>query len=98
LQLLRKFENAGNIFFFSCRNNRAIQPGESPYSVVKDSIVFTDSSFDVNILNKKTNVLLSLKLETLEKNTARFRINELNPIRPRYEVKDVLIQEPRTVR
>ncbi|KAJ7374235.1 hypothetical protein OS493_007312 [Desmophyllum pertusum] len=41
-----------------CKNNRAIQPGESPYSVVKDSIVFTE---------------------------------------PRYEVKDVLIQEPQPV-
>ena len=60
--------------------------------------MFTDSSFDVNILNKKSNVLLSLKLQTLEKNSVRFRINELNPIRPRYEVKDVLIQEPKTIR
>ncbi|RMX38788.1 hypothetical protein pdam_00017684 [Pocillopora damicornis] len=80
-----------------CKNNREIQPGESPYSVVKDSLVFTDSSLDVNILNKKSNVLLGLKLQTLEKNTVRFRINERNPIRPRYEVKDVLIQEPKTI-
>ena len=86
------------LYFFFHRNNRAIQPGQSPYSVVKDSIVFTDSSFDVNILNKKSSVLLSLKLQTLEKNTVRFRINELNPIRPRYEVNDVLIKEPQTVR
>jgi len=81
-----------------CRNNRAIQPGESPYSIVKDSIAFTESSIDVNILNKKTNVLLNLKLQTLEKNTVRFRINEANPIRPRYEVKDVLTQDPPTAR
>ena len=85
-------------YCFVYRNNREIQPGESPYSVVKDSLVFTDSSLDVNILNKKSNVLLGLKLQTLEKNTVRFRINELNPIRPRYEVKDVLIQEPKTIR
>ena len=83
---------------FVYRNNREIQPGESPYSVVKDSLVLTDSSLDVNILNKKSNVLLGLKLQTLEKNTVRFRINERNPIRPRYEVKDVLIQEPKTIR
>ena len=95
------FEKVWITFVFTVfvyRNNREIQPGESPYSVVKDSLVFTDSSLDVNILNKKSNVLLGLKLQTLEKNTIRFRINEGNPIRPRYEVKDVLIQEPKTIR
>ena len=85
-------------FLFLHSNNRAIQPGESPYSIVKDSIAFTESSIDVNILNKKTNILLNLKLQTLEKNTVRFRINEGNPIRPRYEVKDVLTQDPPTAR
>ncbi|CAH3179912.1 unnamed protein product, partial [Porites evermanni] len=80
-----------------CRNNRAIQPGDSPYLVVKDSIAFTESSFDVHLLNKKSNLLLNLKLQTLQKNTARFRITEVNPIRPRYEVKDVLIKEPVTI-
>lgn len=53
--------------------------------------MFRDFFFDVNILNKKLNVLFSLKLEILEKNIVRFRINELNLIRLRYEVKDVLI-------
>lgn len=80
-----------------CRLNRAIQPGESPYSVIKDSIVFSDSSIDVNILNTKRNVTLKLKVQTLKKNSVRFSINEANPIRERYQVKDVLIQEPETV-
>ena len=86
------------VFCFFHRRNRAIQPGETPYSVVKDSIAFTDSSISANILNKKTNVELSLKLEALEENTARVRINEVKPIRPRYEVKDVLVQDPWPVR
>lgn len=80
-----------------CRLNRAIQPGESPYSVIKDSIVFSDSSIDVNILNTKRNVTLKLKVQTLKKNSVRFSINEANPIRERYQVKDVLVQEPETV-
>ena len=80
------------------RLNRAIQPGESPYSVIKDSIVFSDSSIDVNILNTKRNVTLKLKVQTLKKNSVRFSINEANPIRERYQVKDVLVQEPETVR
>ncbi|XP_015773777.1 PREDICTED: neutral alpha-glucosidase AB-like, partial [Acropora digitifera] len=79
------------------RLNRAIQPGESPYSVLKDSIVFSDSSIDVNILNTKRNVTLKLKVQTLKKNSVRFSINEANPIRERYQVKDVLVQEPETV-
>ena len=77
--------------------NRAIQPGESPYSVVNDSIVLSDSSIDCNVLNKRRNVLLSLKLQTLKKYSVRFTIKEANPLKPRYEVKDVLVQEPETV-
>ena len=79
------------IFF---RRNRAIPLGESPYSIVPGSIQFSDSIIDVQILNNKTNVVLSLQVIILQHNTVRFKINEINPIHQRYEVQDVLVGEP----
>ncbi|XP_048585965.1 neutral alpha-glucosidase AB isoform X2 [Nematostella vectensis] len=80
-----------------CKRNRALQAGESPYVLVKESLSKTDSVIEATVLNTKTNVELHLSLSTLEKNTARFKINELKPIRPRYEVKDALKTEPKLV-
>jgi hypothetical protein len=42
-------------------------------------------------LNTKHSVQFSLDLYLLKDNRFRFRFNELNPIRPRFEVKDVII-------
>ena len=49
---------------------------------------------DVQIVNNKTNLVLSLQVIILQHNTVRFKINEINPIHPRYEVQDVLVKEP----
>ena len=80
--------------FYGFRRNRAIPLGQSPYSVVPGSIKFSDSAIDVQIVNNQTNVVLSLQVIILQHNTVRFRINEINPIHPRYEVQDVLVKEP----
>eukprot|EP00794_Sanderia_malayensis_P019892 gene19892-21835_t len=77
-----------------CRRNRAVQEGNSPFAVLPDQVVFDKDSFRANVINSKTNVTLVLTIEALQKNTARIRINELNPIRPRYECKDSLVKEP----
>lgn len=41
-------------------------------------------------------VLLLLELYRLQGNMTRVKINELKPIKPRYEVPDVLITDPPT--
>lgn len=84
-----------NTFFNVCRKNRAIPVGQSPYSVVPGSVKFSDSAIDVHIVNNKTNVVLSLQVTILQSNTARFKINEINPQYARYEVQNVLVQEPK---
>ena len=56
--------------------------------------MFDPDSVKANILNSKNNVTLALTIDTLQKNTARIRIRELNPIRARYECKDTLVKEP----
>ena len=86
--------NKGNIFFSFFRRNRAIALGQSPYSVDPGSIKLSDSTIDVQIVNNKTNLVLSLQVIILQHNTVRFKINEINPIHPRYEVQDVLVKEP----
>ena len=87
-----------SLWLFCSRRNRAIKSGESPYTVLKESVVFADNTIEANILNTRNNITLQLQLFTLEKNTARFKISEINPIRPRYEVKDSLVTEPKSVR
>ena len=81
-----------------CRRNRAIQEGTSPYAILPDSVVFDSDAVRANIINSKNNVTLALTIETLQRNTARIRIQELNPIRPRYECKDSLVKPPTRVR
>ncbi len=85
-------------YILICRRNRAIQEGTSPFSILPDTLVFGADSIRGNIRNANTNVTLVLIIEALQKNTARIRINELNPIRPRYECKDSLVKDPVRVR
>ncbi|XP_028409802.1 neutral alpha-glucosidase AB-like isoform X2 [Dendronephthya gigantea] len=89
---MSKFKKCEDSSF--CKRNQAIPLGQSPYSVVPGSIKFSDSAIDVQIINSKTNVVLSLQVIVLQHNTVRFKINEINPIHPRYEVQDVLVKQP----
>jgi len=41
-------------------------------------------------------VRLLLELYRLQGNITRVKINELKPLKPRYEVPDVLVREPHT--
>jgi len=77
-----------------CRRIRGTKEGSAPYSVLPESVVFDPDSVKANILNSRNNVTLALTIDTLQKNTARIRIKELNPIRARYECKDTLVKEP----
>ena len=45
----------------------------------------------------KSHAKFQLDLYTLEHNSLRVKINEVNPIRKRYEVENVLVSEPKLV-
>ena len=45
----------------------------------------------------KSHVKFQLDLFTLEHNSLRMKINEVNPIRKRYEVEHTLVGEPKLV-
>ncbi|KAI8336265.1 glycosyl hydrolases family 31-domain-containing protein [Chlamydoabsidia padenii] len=80
-----------------CQRNRAfadevISLGNefsSPYAVLQDSIQFNDNNKDshikADIENTDTKVIFTLDVTVLEDSTARVRINEKSPLRPRYE-------------
>lgn len=84
-----------------CRRNRAYadDAANSPYALVKDSISTQEDRINADILNTETNIILTLQVQVLKDNTARVRINEKQPIKPRYEdhVKFTLVKEPETV-
>ncbi|XP_069116390.1 neutral alpha-glucosidase AB-like isoform X2 [Argopecten irradians] len=80
-----------------CKRHRAVPSGESPYVILMDSLKIQSTNVQVQLLNTKNNVRLLLELYGLQENTARLKINELNPIKPRFEIPigDVLVGEPK---
>ncbi|KAK3093332.1 hypothetical protein FSP39_014183 [Pinctada imbricata] len=80
-----------------CKRHRAMQSGQSPYVLLLDSLQVSPTSLSVQLLNTKNNVRLLLQLYGLERNTARVKINELEPLKPRYEIPvgDALVGEPK---
>ena len=77
------------------RRNRAKQPGDSPYFINPDSIAIQDSSCQMDIVSRKTNVVLRADISSVEGNIFRVKISEKSPIRPRYEVQGALIGDPK---
>ncbi|KAJ7996613.1 hypothetical protein DPEC_G00238870 [Dallia pectoralis] len=78
-----------------CSRQRALRPGQSSYRALLDTLELSDSRLTLQLLNNNK-VRLLLELYRLQGNITRVKINELKPIKPRYEVPDVLITEPQT--
>ena len=79
---------------YTCRRNRALSPGSSPYEVVVDTLKLESDSASFDLLNTENEVLFSAELVPLESKVTRIKIKEKNPIRERYEVKGALVAEP----
>ncbi|XP_066426444.1 neutral alpha-glucosidase AB isoform X1 [Molothrus aeneus] len=77
-----------------CRRQRRIQPGNSPYRALLESLELGPDVARMQLVNEVTQVPLLLELWGLSGNVTRLRIQELNPLRPRYQVPDVLLGEP----
>ncbi|XP_068596792.1 neutral alpha-glucosidase AB [Brachionichthys hirsutus] len=56
----------------------------------------TNTRLTLQLINDNNKVRLLLELYRLQGNMTRVKINELKPLKPRYEVPDVLMQEPPT--
>ncbi|XP_053575926.1 neutral alpha-glucosidase AB isoform X2 [Bombina bombina] len=78
-----------------CRRQRKLQPGSSPYRALLGSAELSGDRFSVKLIDDKNQVSLLLEVFGLDGNMTRIKINEINPLKPRYEVPDVLIEPPR---
>ncbi|XP_026579889.1 neutral alpha-glucosidase AB-like, partial [Pseudonaja textilis] len=81
-----------------CKRQRSLQPGSSPYRALLESLQLSQESMKIQLVNEANKVPLLLEFYGLKGNMTRLRINELTPLKPRYEVHDVLIQDPPTSR
>ncbi|KAK9766590.1 glucosidase II, partial [Basidiobolus ranarum] len=67
----------------------------SPYTLTKDTINFKDGVLTGELLNNKNGVPFVFELNLFEKSAARFKLNEKNPLKPRYdELKKFVIVNP----
>ncbi|RIA86837.1 glycosyl hydrolases family 31 protein [Glomus cerebriforme] len=85
-----------------CRRNRAYADKAtsgsfiSPYNVIKDTINIEDGIISGELINTENRVLFIFEIHILINNSVRIRINEKNPLKPRYDRVKYwsLIQEP----
>ncbi|ESO91975.1 hypothetical protein LOTGIDRAFT_217135 [Lottia gigantea] len=79
-----------------CKRQRAYQPAQSPYVALEDSLKITSNTIDIQLLNKDNNVRFLLTIFGLQDNMFRIKMNELSPIKERYEIPvgDALKEEP----
>ncbi|XP_069750277.1 neutral alpha-glucosidase AB-like isoform X2 [Narcine bancroftii] len=80
-----------------CKKQRNVKPENSPYRALLNSLEVTEKSIRLQLINEVNKVPLLLEVYGLQGNMTRIKINELIPLKPRYEVLDVLIQDPPTV-
>ncbi|KAM5247381.1 neutral alpha-glucosidase AB isoform 2-T2 [Ctenodactylus gundi] len=81
-----------------CKRQRSIRPGPSPYRALLDSLQLGPDALTIHLIHEVTKVVLVLELQGLQRNMTRIRIDELEPLRPRYRVPDVLVAEPLAAR
>ncbi|XP_018592971.2 neutral alpha-glucosidase AB [Scleropages formosus] len=79
-----------------CKRQRAMKAGQSPYRALLDTLELSDSRVTLQLINDNNKVHLLLELYRLQGNMTRVKINELKPLKPRFEVPDVLIADPPT--
>ncbi|KAM9294456.1 neutral alpha-glucosidase C [Gastrophryne carolinensis] len=87
-----KFKKCSEIGFY--RRQKLLCPDESPYLAQLDSLKAEHGVAKFNIIHKETKVPLQLQVIANEGSILRLKINEISPIKPRYEVPDVLVKEP----
>ncbi|KAA0716277.1 Neutral alpha-glucosidase AB [Triplophysa tibetana] len=79
-----------------CQRQRELKPGQSPYRALLDTLELSNSRLALQLINDNNKVRLLLELYRLQGNMTRLKINELKPLKPRYEVPDVLMADPLT--
>ncbi|XP_041071221.1 neutral alpha-glucosidase C-like isoform X4 [Carcharodon carcharias] len=91
-----KFKTTGDIAFY--RRQKKLLPGNSPYHALLDTLELSDCGATLQLLNEENKVSLFVELFALEDHVIRIKVNELKPMKPRYEVPDVILNELLTQR
>ncbi|XP_032199317.1 neutral alpha-glucosidase C isoform X3 [Mustela erminea] len=90
------FKDCNKIAFY--RRQKQQLSRRSTYKASLDSAMIGKDSTKFRIINETTKVPLLAEIYGIEGNIFRLKINEETPLKPRYEVPDVLTSKPSTVR
>ncbi|XP_018115471.1 neutral alpha-glucosidase AB isoform X1 [Xenopus laevis] len=77
-----------------CQRQRKLQPGLSTYRAALGSAKLSSDKLQVQLIDERNQASLLLEVYGLDGNMTRIKINEINPLKPRYEVPDVLVGTP----
>jgi hypothetical protein len=78
-------------FFTISRRHRDFKPETTPYQVESDTVKIENGHLNAHLLNTKNSIKFTLDLYLLKDSRFRFRINELSPLKKRYEVEGVIV-------
>ncbi|KAG2457600.1 GANC glucosidase, partial [Polypterus senegalus] len=86
-----KFKTSEDIAFY----RRQVQQisDSSPYQILMNTLTLSETCANVHLHHSATKEDLLLELHCLKNGIVRVKINELQPIKPRYEATDALIGE-----
>ncbi|XP_015275543.1 PREDICTED: neutral alpha-glucosidase C [Gekko japonicus] len=90
------FKTCNQIAFY--RRQKHLCPGKSLYRALLDTVELSDSSVKFQIINEECKVPLLVEIYEIEGSIFRLKVNEVAPLKPRYQVPDVLIKEPVSLR
>lgn len=84
-----KYKKSEHVAFY----RRQMQGPNVNYCTLIDSMVLTEKGVEFELLESGTQTKLLLHVCPCKNNTVRILIDELQPIKPRYRVQDVMIAE-----
>lgn len=75
-----------------CKRQRFVADGSAQYEADLSAGVISGSTVEIPVVNKAANIRFKLELSVLEKGGVfRVKLNEANPLLPRYEVEHALL-------
>ncbi|XP_069861985.1 neutral alpha-glucosidase C isoform X3 [Dipodomys merriami] len=90
------FKDCSNITFY--RRQKQQLSKNNTYRALLESVTTGKDSTKFQIINEVTKIPLLAEVYGIERNIFRLKINEETPLKPRYEVPDVLTSKLNTVR
>ncbi|XP_036120392.1 neutral alpha-glucosidase C isoform X1 [Molossus molossus] len=91
------FKDCSKIAFYR-RQKQQLSKKSTTYQALLDSVTTGKDSTRFQMINEATKVPLLAEVFGIEGNIFRLKITEETPLKPRYEVPDVLTSKPSTVR